>query len=117
LTPQDEVPTWEDQIPVEATHRDMCRLATPKDKTYKTFVRKIKQIQQGSDVKVKNEFYVVPHASSTHFMGRNDIREQLSESLLPFGASKVQQRFILYGLGGSGKTQIALKFAEDNRDR
>jgi hypothetical protein len=116
LTPQDEVPTWEDQIPVEATHRDMCRFATPKDKTYKTFVRKIKRIQQGSSIKVKNEFYVVPHSSSTHFTGRNGIREQLSDSLLSYRTSKAQQIFILYGLGGSGKTQIALKFAEDNRD-
>ncbi len=64
-----------------------------------------------------NEFYVVPHSASSHFTGRNDIREELSYSLLLCQTSKAQQRFVLYGLGGSGKTQISLKFAEDNRDR
>ena len=111
------MPTFEDQIPVEATHRDICRFATPKSKTYKDVVRKIKRIQQGSEVQVKSEFYVVPHSTSTHFTGRNEVRKKLSDSLLSYQTSKTQQIFVLYGLGGSGKTQIALKFAEDNRDR
>jgi hypothetical protein len=117
LTPEGEVPIYEDQIPVEATHRDICRFATPRNKTYKDVVRKIKRIQRGNEVKVKNEFYVVPHSSSTHFTGRNDVREKLSDSLIFYQTSKSQQIFVLYGLGGSGKTQISLKFAEDSRDR
>ncbi len=117
LTPPGKVLTYEDQIPVEATHRDMCRFATPKNKTYKDVVRRIKRIQQGSEVSVKNEFYVVPHTASSHFTGRNEIREQLSMSLLSYRTPKAQQIFVLYGLGGSGKTQISLKFAEDNRER
>jgi Cdc6-like AAA superfamily ATPase len=117
LTPESEVPTFEDQIPVEATHRDICRFATPKSKTYKDVVRKIKRIQHGSEVQVKSEFYVVPHSTSTHFTGRNEVRNKLSDSLLSYQTSKAQQIFVLYGLGGSGKTQISLKFAEDNRDR
>lgn len=32
-------------------------------------------------------------------------------------AREPQQRFVLYGLGGSGKTQMALKFASDHRER
>ncbi|KAE9372043.1 hypothetical protein N431DRAFT_482911 [Stipitochalara longipes BDJ] len=117
LTPQDEIPTYENQIPVDATHREMCRFATPKDKTYRVAVRAIKSIQQGNEIKVTNEHYVVPHSASSHFTGRNDVQEQLHNSLLSYRTSKTQQRFVLHGLGGSGKTQIALKFAEDNRDR
>ena len=117
MTPQGEVPTYEDQIPVNATHREMCQFASPKDQTYKALIRSIKRIQHGSEVEVKNEFYVVPHAASEHFTGRSEIREQLNDSLLSYRAAKAQQRFVLFGLGGSGKTQICLKFAEDNRDR
>ena len=28
-----------------------------------------------------------------------------------------QKRFILHGLGGSGKSQVSVKFAQDNRNR
>jgi hypothetical protein len=95
----------------------MCQFASPKDQTYKALIRSIKRILHGSEVEVKNEFYVVPHAASEHFTGRNEIRERLSGALLSCRTSKTQQRFVLYGLGGSGKTQICLKFAEDNRER
>jgi hypothetical protein len=42
---------------------------------------------------------------------------QLQESCLSPRLPKMQRRFVLYGLGGSGKTQVSLKFAQDNRDR
>ncbi|KAN0110209.1 hypothetical protein V8E51_006596 [Hyaloscypha variabilis] len=115
LTPPGKIPTYEEQIPVAADHREICRFATPKDKTYRMVIQSIKRIQQGSQIYVTNEFYDVPHSASLQFTGRDDIREQLDESLLPYRNSKTQQRFVLHGLGGSGKTQIALKFAEDNR--
>ena len=117
LTPLGQIPTWEDPIPVTATHREMCRFATPKDGTYKKAVRAIKRIQQGREIKVTNEHYVVKHSASSDFIGRVDIREKLHDSLLLYRPSKTQKCFVLYGLGGAGKTQIALKFAEDNRDR
>jgi adenylylsulfate kinase-like enzyme len=28
-----------------------------------------------------------------------------------------RREFLLYGLGGSGKSQIAMKFAEENKER
>ena len=37
------------------------------------------------------------------------------EILQPDSASRKRKVFVLYGLGGSGKTQIALKFAELHR--
>lgn len=120
LTPPDEVPVFEDQIPVDAHHRDMCRFASKKDKTYQAAVESIKKIYQGSNVpEVENEFYVVDGRANEHFTGRNDIRTRLSESLIEerWIGSKAQQRFVLYGLGGSGKTQICLKFAEDQREK
>ena len=35
----------------------------------------------------------------------------------PPSAQKMQKRYVLHGLGGSGKTQICLKFAQDHRER
>ncbi|TVY88975.1 Protein SERAC1 [Lachnellula willkommii] len=122
LTPPGETPTYEEQIPVDATHRDMCRFSSNEDKTYKTAVRCIKNIFRGSvmmNIDVKNEFYIVPHTVNPHFTGRNDIRQQLNEGLIEdgYGIARDQQRFVLYGLGGSGKTQMCLKFVQDHRDK
>ena len=44
------------------------------------------------------------------FTGRNDILAQMRECF--FTDSRNQRMFLLYGLGGAGKTQIALKFVE-----
>ncbi|KAF3939778.1 hypothetical protein ABW19_dt0210354 [Dactylella cylindrospora] len=51
--------------------------------------------------------------------GRDDILKELDQKLLPSVESHQsnQRRFVLFGLGGSGKTQIALKFAEENREK
>ncbi|KAF8421167.1 hypothetical protein EV426DRAFT_217969 [Tirmania nivea] len=80
----------------------------------------------------KNKHYTIPQRASPIFTGRKMALSSLEEAF--FGATgedtneddisicegdKVdrQRRAVLYGLGGAGKTQIALKFAEDNRDR
>ena len=68
----------------------------------------------------RNKLYEIPHNVSPVFTGREDILQQLSESCLPPRTQdnlRVQRRFVLYGLGGSGKTQVCLKFAQDHRER
>lgn len=118
LTPLGIKPTYENQIPVNADHRQMCRFTTPQDVTYKTFVQSIRQILK-SNKEVENRHYIVPHVVNPDFTGRYDIRQRLSDTLVtdrhmkPIG----QQRFVLYGMRGAGKTQICLKFAQDHRDQ
>src|SRR5579862_3251068 len=54
------------------------------------------------------------------FTGRDGICELLRERCLPSksqGSPKVHKIFVLYGLGGSGKTQVCLKFAQDYREK
>ncbi|KXS98970.1 hypothetical protein AC578_4979 [Pseudocercospora eumusae] len=52
-----------------------------------------------------------------HFVGQETLLRSLEEALLP--ARSVQtvtgRRFVLRGLSGSGKTQVALRFAEQHR--
>jgi hypothetical protein len=48
-----------------------------------------------------------------HFTPRNEYMTALEERLLP-GASPRRKVFVLYGLGGIGKTQLAIKFARDH---
>lgn len=98
----------------------MCRFASNSDKTYMRFLERIKSIlEKNKLVDVTNEHYLVPRSVNTHFTGRQDIRERLIDSLAPSRhlRNEVQRRFVLHGMGGAGKTQIALKCAEDCRNK
>ncbi len=58
------------------------------------------------------------HAVTPLFKGRQQILERLSEYFNERGdGGHPQRKFLLYGVGGCGKSQIALKFAEDFEDR
>lgn len=110
-------PTIEEQTPVEGNHREICRFESPDDKTYTTFVRYVRDILT-ADAAVENKHYWVPHKPNRYFTGRSDIFKHLSNDLIRdrHFEQETQQIFVLYGLGGSGKTQISLKFAQDHRD-
>jgi Holliday junction resolvasome RuvABC ATP-dependent DNA helicase subunit len=53
------------------------------------------------------------------FTGRDEIRQKLQDCLPPdrYTRPREQQRFVLFGLGGGGKTQLALRFANDFKER
>jgi hypothetical protein len=57
---------------------------------------------------------------STMFTGRTDILQRLAKYLNPSISSvtlKKQRIFVLYGLGGTGKTQIMAKFVNELGDQ
>ncbi len=68
---------------------------------------------------LQNKHFEVSHIVSSVFTGREAILKRLASSLLGNGQSgqRTQSRFVLYGLGGSGKTQLCLKFTQEYRER
>ena len=61
---------------------------------------------------------MVPRAASRLYTGRGDLGKRLTHvfSYDP-SSSPIQQRtFVIVGLGGTGKSEVCLKFAEDHRD-
>ncbi|CZR53779.1 uncharacterized protein PAC_03660 [Phialocephala subalpina] len=118
LTPPNEVPTFEEQIPADATHRDMCRFSSRENAIYKTTLRSIKRLHRGEVLtRPRSEYFLVPDTVNPHFTGRLELCGRLEVCLLPSFLARFQQRFILYGLGGSGKTQMLLKFANVHRQK
>ena len=56
--------------------------------------------------------------SSALFTGREDIIEKLKNHFAPQVQGNTERKsFLLYGMGGIGKTQICLKFVEEMADR
>jgi hypothetical protein len=67
-----------------------------------------------------NQNYFVPHNSTGLFTGRDNVLRKLHDGFFPSrneSRLEMQRRFILYGLGGSGKTQICTRFAEIHREK
>ncbi|PVF91854.1 hypothetical protein CPB86DRAFT_830363 [Serendipita vermifera] len=54
---------------------------------------------------------------SRNYVQRANIENFLTEKLLPSSSPKVQPRCVLYGLGGSGKTQVASFWIEANKPK
>ncbi|KAM3086332.1 hypothetical protein ACMFMG_000468 [Clarireedia jacksonii] len=78
-------------------------------------VKKLEPIQ------LKNKHWVVPSTKkvSIHFTGRKKILERLGESLCPATSKGIERggTFVIQGMGGAGKSQICVKFADENRER
>lgn len=60
---------------------------------------------------------VLPVAENKRFFGREDILRQIDEHLNPSDVSQGLKSMALYGLGGVGKTQIALAYGYSKRSK
>ena len=63
---------------------------------------------------------LLPPPPTEILTGREKELQYLGTNFMPHQTSVTQgrqRRFVLYGLGGMGKTQTALKFLHDNRER
>ncbi|KIX09848.1 uncharacterized protein Z518_00929 [Rhinocladiella mackenziei CBS 650.93] len=58
-----------------------------------------------------NKLYVVPHAQNARFCGQADVLRLLQQFVVQGQTSGRQTSIALHGIGGIGKTQIAVQFA------
>lgn len=68
----------------------------------------------------RNKHFYIPQVVSSIFTGREDASRIVENALLTSDATvspRQQRRYIIYGIGGSGKTQFCCKFAQDHRER
>lgn len=71
---------------------------------------------QRTEAAPKNTHYI-PFTENTRFYGREDILARIDGALLADPSSRSLRTFALHGMGGVGKTQIALKYANTARER
>ena len=63
---------------------------------------------------------IIPPPPADIFTGREDYLKLMKDSFKKPKTSvemAIQRIFVLYGIGGIGKTQLALKFLDENRER
>ena len=65
----------------------------------------------------QNKHFHIPQVVSSFYTGREDVSKMVANLLFAptIDASPQQRRFIVHGIGGSGKTQFCSKFAQDHR--
>jgi hypothetical protein len=68
----------------------------------------------------RSKYFFPPQETAADFIGREDIFHILHNALFPPESTSSisrQRKFVVYGMGGSGKTQFCSKFARDNQER
>lgn len=72
------------------------------------------------DIKIRNDesksYYYIPTTLGHRFWGREDALESITKALAPEEKPRYLKTFALHGMGGVGKTRIALQYANQNRD-
>ncbi|KAK4208315.1 hypothetical protein QBC37DRAFT_79701 [Rhypophila decipiens] len=83
----------------------------------------LNSVSAAMDMVSSNQHFHTPQSVSSLFTGREAELRELGNYFLPKRdhstreTGQGQRRFVVYGLGGSGKTQFCSKFAYDNQDR
>ncbi|KAI9790079.1 MAG: hypothetical protein M1816_005549 [Peltula sp. TS41687] len=113
----------EEQIPVDADHSAMCKFETDSDDTFEKVYKRVKwmrnNLNHNNILGSYKQYFEVPNLLSPVFTGRDEDLQRLAVSLAARKPSEEQdqRRYVLFGLGGSGKTQICLKYIERYRER
>ena len=77
-------------------------------------------LSKGAGAYGLNELYCVPRCSRPQFVGRQLLADIVKKKLNPDAGQMDDGKHMIaaiYGLGGSGKTQFCLRYAEANRSR
>src|SRR5271155_3033227 len=74
-----------------------------------------KQILGSEGAFVINDKFIVPYQKNEHFTGRRNLLARLCEKLCETAPRQYNHRVALYGLGGVGKTQLALEYVYSHK--
>jgi hypothetical protein len=70
-----------------------------------------------------NHYFDTPRATTTDFIGREELLNSLKIAFFPGvgtdtnPSSRSRRSFVVYGMGGAGKTEFCSKFAQDNKEK
>ena len=81
-------------------------------KEFSTIQGLVKAIpSQAGSISTFQYLRMIPHSQNARFYGREDVLSAIDSVLSPLRKTNRLRSFALFGIGGSGKTQIALEYA------
>ncbi|KAI2630005.1 hypothetical protein GGS21DRAFT_492114 [Xylaria nigripes] len=111
------IPCWK-RVSLYTDHFKLNKYASPNDRSFQAVSGELKRMYDGwKDLMKKREreeprrHFKVPFGRNSQFVGRGRILERLLELIPPSVNKDDCQRTAIEGLGGTGKTQIALEVA------
>ncbi|KAK0639378.1 hypothetical protein B0T16DRAFT_497485 [Cercophora newfieldiana] len=120
-----QLPAQERKIPVDANHRDMVKFASKNNQTYTTVRKMLQEFVLDAPPVVQRRYNQralsavecrsnVPFARSASFVGREGVLNRLEQI---FGSPDYHNSAALTGLGGIGKSAIAINYARRHQQR
>ncbi|KAF2152460.1 TPR-like protein [Myriangium duriaei CBS 260.36] len=107
----------DERIGMNLNHSDLNKFKT-RDRNYHFVLSHLLKSIQPPLLEKQNRFYSVPASISGKHVDRRGLSRKLSELLNKHQeGSSLPHALALHGLGGAGKSQLALKYAEDNKQR
>lgn len=94
---------------------DLARMRTDENR-YKEVLDIMENLKESKirDTEAR-QCHFIPSELNLRFWGRDKILQAIKDKLSPEQSTGSLQAFALYGMGGVGKTQIALQYANKNR--
>ncbi|KAH7215414.1 hypothetical protein DER44DRAFT_820271 [Fusarium oxysporum] len=112
-----------DRLGLDATHSGMNKFRGPTDANFehvrraiRRFADKASSVVNGRQKGLKTCHFMVPFGRNKGFVGRTSILDELLKKIPPGVDEDDCQRTAIEGLGGVGKTQIALEAAHRVHD-
>lgn len=66
---------------------------------------------------VGNKHWLVDRSTNPHFTGRREVIERIVKSITSKDSANEQQRLVITGMGGQGKSELCLHVANEVRER
>ncbi|KAJ6078636.1 tetratricopeptide repeat domain-containing protein [Penicillium canescens] len=102
--------TWKSRIQLDVKDLDMTH-------RYVDALHRLRKLQEFVTTAFRTRHFYTPQPVSTFYTGRAQYLKKLQEVFFKDDLVHRQARFVVHGMGGSGKTQFCCKFADENRER
>ncbi|KAI4154247.1 MAG: hypothetical protein LQ340_001792 [Diploschistes diacapsis] len=102
-------------IPLPVDHYGLNKFGSKNDANYKIILQKLLEVIS-PQISQRQVLYSVPFTTINSYTERPTLSREIEEKLnRSQSRAQVPHALVVYGLGGTGKSQLALKYAETHR--